>query len=242
MQVFGHRGSPGFPRFAENTRASFRKALELGAVGFELDTRLSGDGTVVVIHDATLERTTNGAGRVSRFSYEELQKLDAGNGDVIPRLSDVLDEFGGRCPIQIELKEAGIAHRVAEMVVQRQITPHVVVIAFDADDVDEFSSSSWSDLRDIAGSVPTALLITSRKLRRIDNEAFIAAARRQAATALHVPRDIAGEELIRLAAASGFPVRVWTVNVPAEAVRLRDLGAESICSDVPAVCLQALAQ
>jgi glycerophosphoryl diester phosphodiesterase len=129
------------------------------------------------------------------------------------------------------------------MVVERQITRHVVVIAFDADDIDDdYSSSSWSDLRDIANTVPTGLLITSSKLRRIGNEAFVTAAREQGATALHVPRDIAGEELMRLAAASGFPVRVWTVNNPEEALRFRDMGAESICSDIPAVCLQALSQ
>jgi glycerophosphoryl diester phosphodiesterase len=242
MQVFGHRGSPGYPRFAENTRASFQKALEAGAVGFELDTRLSADGTIVVIHDAALERTTNSAGCVSQFTYEQLLKLDAGNGQTIPRLSDVLDQFGGRCTIQIELKEAGIADRVAKMVVERQLASQVIVLAFDGDDVDEDSSSSWQDLRNIAATVPTGLLITSRKLRRIGARALIAAARKQDAAALHVPRDIASEDLIRLAAASSLPVRVWTVNDPAEALRFRDIGAESICSDVPAVCLQALSQ
>ena len=84
MRVFGHRGSPGFPRFGENTLTSFRKALDAGAAGIELDVRRCGDGTIVVIHDATIDRTTNGAGPVSGLSYAQLSRFDAGHGDPFP--------------------------------------------------------------------------------------------------------------------------------------------------------------
>ncbi len=242
MQVFGHHGNPGFPRFGENTRTSFQKALDAGAAGFELDTRRCADGTIVIIHDATLDRTTNGSGRVSDFRYEELKTLDAGRGDPVPRLCDILDEFGGRCTIHIELKESGLAQDVSEMARARRIAPNVVVICFDRDDNDESSSSTWDDLKSIATSVPTGLLVTSRKLRRVGNEAFIAAVKQHGATALHTPRDVATAELIHLARASDLPVRVWTVNDPVEALRFQELGAESICSDVPQICIQALAR
>src|SRR5438552_2395631 len=81
MQIFGHRGAPGFPRRCENTLGSFRRALEAGADGFELDVRWCGDGQLVVIHDATVDRTTNGTGRVSTMAYTELRGLDAGGGE-----------------------------------------------------------------------------------------------------------------------------------------------------------------
>ncbi len=242
MQVFGHRGSPGFPRFGENTRTSFQKALDAGAAGFELDTRRCADGTIVVIHDATLDRTTNGSGRVSDFTYDELRALQAGHGDPVPRLCDILDEFGGRCTIHVELKESPLAIDVAGMVASRKIAPHVVVIAFDHDDNDEASSSNWNELKSIASTVPTGVLITSRKLRRIGNDAFLAAAQQNRATAIHTPRDVATGDLIRKARALDLPVRVWTVNDPAEALRFRELGAECICSDVPRSCIEALSR
>src|SRR5690242_10628049 len=115
MQVFGHRGSPGFPRFGENTRTSFRRALEAGAAGFELDVRRCGDGTITVIHDETIDRTTNGSGPLSRFTFEELSRFDAGHGDSIPRLVDILTEFGNQCTVHVELKESGIAKHLAGM-------------------------------------------------------------------------------------------------------------------------------
>ena len=79
---------------AENTIASFARALQLGATGLEFDVRRCGDGRLVVIHDETIDRTTNGHGRVDELSYEELRQFNAGSGEVIPLLVDVLDGFG----------------------------------------------------------------------------------------------------------------------------------------------------
>ena len=71
--------------------ASFRKALQCGATGLEFDVRRCGDGRLVVIHDDTIDRTTNGSGRVADLSYEQLRQFDAGDGEPIPLLADVLD-------------------------------------------------------------------------------------------------------------------------------------------------------
>src|SRR5690349_4216468 len=101
MIIFGHRGSPGFPRSGENTIASFRKALAEGADALELDVRQCGDSTIVVIHDDTIDRTTTASGRVSDFSKTQLKALG------IPCLEEVLDEFSSKCLINIELKEPG---------------------------------------------------------------------------------------------------------------------------------------
>ena len=112
MLIFGHRGAPGYPRRAENTCASFRKALRSGASGLEFDVRRCGDGRLVVLHDETIDRTTNGRGRVRSLNYANLRKYDAGFGSPVPLLADVLDEFGARCLLNIELKENGIAEDV----------------------------------------------------------------------------------------------------------------------------------
>src|SRR5207302_6350972 len=87
--VVGHRGAMGY--CPENTMASFERGLELGADWIELDVHLSRDGALIVIHDETLDRTTNGHGLVRDHSLSELKALDAGDGQRIPTLDEVLD-------------------------------------------------------------------------------------------------------------------------------------------------------
>ena len=102
--VFGHRGdSINHP---ENTLLAFEKALRAGADGVECDVRLSGDGLPVVFHDATLERTTNGSGRLADFSLQQLKGLDAGRGERIPTVTEAADLLRGRGLLCIEFKEA----------------------------------------------------------------------------------------------------------------------------------------
>lgn len=101
-ELIGHRGYPAL--YPENTILSFKKAIEVGCVGIELDVRLSKDNKVVVIHDKSLERTTDGRGLVSDYTLKELKKLDAGKGEKIPTLDEVLDEIKD-VKLLIELKE-----------------------------------------------------------------------------------------------------------------------------------------
>ena len=108
--LIAHRG--GAAEAPENTLGAFRRALDLGIRWFELDVQMTKDGALVVIHDETVDRTTNGTGPVSSFTFEEIRKLDAGSrfspdfaGEKIPTLREVLD----RCAEQgavvfIELK------------------------------------------------------------------------------------------------------------------------------------------
>src|SRR5437016_2615217 len=131
MIIFGHRGAPGYPRYGENTIPSFKKALQSGATGLEFDVRRCGDGRFVVIHDDTIDRTTNGKGRVGNLSYEQLRQFDAGFGKPIPLLSDVLDEFGAQCMLNIELKDPGIAAGVKTLVLQHRLERQVIVSAFE---------------------------------------------------------------------------------------------------------------
>lgn len=109
-----HRGASGYA--PENTMAAFEKALEMGADLLELDVQLSTDGHVVVIHDYTVERTTDGQGKVEDLTLEESRKLDAGawyrpefKGEVIPTLEEVLEHVGGRIGLLIGLDHSGYA-------------------------------------------------------------------------------------------------------------------------------------
>ena len=240
MRVFGHRGSPGFPRFGENTLTSFRKALDAGAAGIELDVRRCGDGTIVVIHDATIDRTTNGAGPVSGLSYAQLSRFDAGHGDSIPRLDAVLDDVGPRGITNIELKEFGMATEIVRLIVERKLEDRVIVSAFDGPDNAADSNAKWVELEQF-GSLPTALLCKKSTLERIGCKGLVDAVRQHGANAIHAAANCVTSELLDLGQRHGIPVRVWTINNPSEALRWRDLGIEAIFSDSPAACLAALA-
>ena len=107
--IIGHRGYPA--KYPENTLAAFEAAIEAGAIMIELDVMLSRDRKVVVIHDAALDRTTNGKGTVADFTLAELKQLDAGSwfdaqfaNQQIPELSEVLDLVNGRVYVNIEIK------------------------------------------------------------------------------------------------------------------------------------------
>lgn len=106
MICFGHRGACGHE--PENTLRSVRRALELGADGIEVDVHLA-DGRLVVIHDDTLNRTTNGTGPVAEKSFACLRSLNAGQGERIPTLEEVFDTVNRRAIVNIELKGLGTA-------------------------------------------------------------------------------------------------------------------------------------
>jgi glycerophosphoryl diester phosphodiesterase len=213
--IFGHRGAPGYPRRGENTRASFRRALQYGAAGIEFDVRRCGDGALIVIHDETVDRTTNGRGRIRDLSCAQLQQLDAGFGERIPLLIDVLDEFGAQCLLNIELKDEGIAPDVKRMVMERRLERQVIV-----------SSFQWDQLEPFRSEVPIALLSSTR-------ENLIRSAQELGATAIHPRCDIVTEQLIVDAHEAQLRVHVWTVNEAADISRFRALGADGIFTDFP---------
>src|SRR5271154_1852254 len=102
MWKIGHRGACGHA--PENTLSSMKKALSFGVHGFEFDIQMSKDGEPVVIHDDTVDRTTNGSGLVSGYTLRELQMLAIQGGERIPSLRNVLDVVDKRCRLFIELK------------------------------------------------------------------------------------------------------------------------------------------
>jgi len=115
IEVTGHRGVKGLA--PENTLSGFRKAVEIGCHGVELDVRLTSDGQLAVIHDATLERTTNGKGAVIDCTMAELNTLNAGYGQTIPTLAEVFKLLkGSPINIQIELKGPNTEEPAAELV------------------------------------------------------------------------------------------------------------------------------
>jgi glycerophosphoryl diester phosphodiesterase len=110
----GHRGAAGHA--PENTLAAIRKGIDLGVDFVEIDVRCTADGVLVALHDASVSRTTNGKGHISRLSFREAKALDAGNGESIPTLEEVLHVAAGKTGLMLELKVDGVAQKTAEAV------------------------------------------------------------------------------------------------------------------------------
>jgi glycerophosphoryl diester phosphodiesterase len=138
--VFAHRGASA--RAPENTLSSFKLAEAEGAKAIELDAKLSSDGQVVVLHDPTLERTTNGSGRAGDYSWSELRALDAGSrfserfhGERIPLLEEVFESFGKRLLINVELANYETPHdalvqKVCDLVRRHALEGGVIFSSF----------------------------------------------------------------------------------------------------------------
>jgi glycerophosphoryl diester phosphodiesterase len=112
MQIYGHRGESA--RAPENTLQAFELALQAGVDGIELDVRATADGVPVIIHDRDLARTTNGSGRVDAVTFDQLRRFDAGSGEQVPALDEVLSLVGDRAHLDIEFKQTRIERAVLE--------------------------------------------------------------------------------------------------------------------------------
>ena len=149
IRVIAHRGASAHE--PENTIRAFLRAAELGADLVELDVHLSADGVPMVIHDAHLERSTDGRGLVAQWTREDLQRLDAGGGERIPTLAEVLEAVRGRLGLYIELKAPGTPAAVVEALRRARPGEEVVCGSFQAPLVRELGA--------LAPELPAALLI-----------------------------------------------------------------------------------
>jgi glycerophosphoryl diester phosphodiesterase len=214
----GHRGACGYE--PENTLRSVRRALEMGAGGVEVDVHWL-DGELLVLHDSTLNRTTNGSGRLRRGTLARVRGLDAGKGERIPLLREVIEAVGRRALLNIELKGPGTAAPVLALLrehIARGWKPEDFLI----------SSFRRAELRQLRGAGLRLGLLFARspRLFRRPAEAFHA-------WSIHVARAQATPRLVSRVHAAGRKLFVYTVNDRAEMDRLEQMGVDGIFSDFP---------
>jgi glycerophosphoryl diester phosphodiesterase len=226
--VIGHRGASS--EAPENTIAAFELALAQGADGIELDVHLSADEQPVVIHDFTLERTTDGAGPVSGHRVRELKRLDAGGwrdrrfrGQRLQTLQEVLERFRDRARFWIELKGGsalypGIEDRVVSMIEIYDVVERVLVQSFDR--------AAIARVRSLNREIPVGALVAEAPLDLglLGPETVDAICPGE----LMVSEELLGE--IRRARLASY---VWTVNEPARMDRLVEWGVSGIITDRP---------
>ncbi|WP_166353706.1 glycerophosphodiester phosphodiesterase [Phytoactinopolyspora limicola] len=214
----GHRGAMAVA--PENTMVSFQLAAELGANEVELDLRLSKDGVLVVVHDATVERTTNGAGAVADLTYAELRSLDAGDGQPIPTFEEVLD--GTTVALQAEIKAPEAVDPLVALLNRRpRDAARVSPCSFDPDVVAELARRRPSNL-----------------VGWIGREASPAAVHR--ARTLGAGRILFGwpgmdDDLVGLARELDLHVNVWPVNTPDQVHAAAALGVDGFTTDQPSL-------
>ena len=219
LLCIGHRGACGHE--PENTLRSVRRALELGAQGIEIDVHFV-DGELVVIHDAKLERTTNGHGYVARKSFADLRALDAGQGERIPTLREVFETVNRAAFINIELKGKGTAGPVRALV--REFVEHR------GWRYEDFLVSSFNraELRAVTDpQIPIGLLLTR------PTRLYALSARRVRASAVNPAARYVTAGFVEDAHRRGWRVFAYTVNAPQEIERLRRLGVDGVFSDYP---------
>ena len=241
MLKIGHRGAPVYA--PENTLRSFKKALEMGVDSVEFDIRRTKDDVLVVLHDATLERTTNGAGFLRDRTLQEVRVLDAGEGERVPTLAEALEFLKGKTRVTIELKERDCVPRLraALHTAGPWNAADVMFLAFDEKNP-EASDSAWADLAELKNIYPqfcTALLFTPRKMMEsgLSVAQICETAVAMKADALAPWSKMVTKEMIDLVHAYRLKIFTWVVDSRSDAVLLGSWGIDGIASNDPATLI-----
>jgi glycerophosphoryl diester phosphodiesterase len=217
IRIVGHRGTMGTE--PENTLRSFRAAQADGADEIELDVRVSADGRLVVLHDSTVDRTTDGSGEVAALTLDRLRRLDAGRGERVPTCAEVLEAVD--LPIQTEVKTAAAVGPLAALVTEYGAAQRITV-----------SSTAPAILAALAAALPTvdrALILPRTPADLV--------ARARAADVRWVAPGLAGLTggLVAGCVMAGLSVDAWPAPDPPTLARALALGAHAVTTDHPGV-------
>ena len=238
IRVIAHRGFSGIA--PENTLAAVRAAIEVGADMVEIDVTLSADGHIVVLHDETLDRTTNGSGEVSRLNLAELKQLDAGAwfdpnfaGEHIPTLDELLAEVEGRILLNVEIKSEavgrGVVTKVASLIRERGMIDQVVVSSF--------SPKALAEMHSVAPEIRTAVLYNAEIHKGQDAVVIVT---ELGASVFNIKRQRLSRKMLRRCREHDIPVGIYTVNQPRRMRRLVKKGVGAIFTDHPDRLLEIL--
>ena len=227
MILMGHRGAKD--EAPENTLAGFQHALTLGLKAVELDIHASRDGRLMVIHDPTLERTTNGAGQVNAFDCVELQKLDAGKNEKIPVLEEVFELLLSKdVQIQVEIKDQDTIAHLAPLFrsLSKSKQELLTIISF---------HHRWlTDWLKLCPSSKTATLLYGYPL---DPAAI---AKTVNASGLSFNIGFIDEQLVHACKSAGLSITGWNANTQEQLMKMQKLEIDFLATDIPKKCLSWL--
>ncbi|MBP6556954.1 MAG: glycerophosphodiester phosphodiesterase [Flavobacterium sp.] len=212
MLKIGHRGAKG--HVAENTLASFQKAIDLGVDMIELDIQLSLDKVPMVIHDQTVDRTTSSVGLVTDFSAKELQKLG------IPTLKDVFELVQNRCEINVEIKSFSVTQAVLDLIDKNIFDKNKILI----------SSFDWNALQEVRFNDEE---IRIGILTETDLDLALAFAKFIKAYSIHPYYHLLTAENVQKIKDKHFKVFPWTINETEDITFVTSLNVDGIITDFP---------
>jgi glycerophosphoryl diester phosphodiesterase len=222
MLKIGHRGAKGFE--PENTLVSFQKALDMHVDGIELDVHLSADGEIIVIHDETIDRTSNGKGFVNRLSLGKLKAFLIEGKHEIPTLEEVFDLVNQKCFINIELKSHDTTDKVVALI-EKYVTKkgwnyeHFLVSSFD-----------WIALQQVTSLNDK---IGVGVLTETDLDLALAFAETIQAKSIHPYFHLLTKESTALIQVRGFQVIPWTINEIEDIQKIKTYNVNGIITDFP---------
>lgn len=226
--IVAHRGNSS--EAPENTLAAVRSAIAAGADAVEIDVYSSFDGEIILSHDSTLERCTNGKGDLRYSTSEYLRSIDAGYsaqfgkkyaGEKMPFLREVLEEIKDKITLVIEIKQIGIEEKVLQLLNETGTRNQVVIIAFAPEVLAKF--------RDIAPDIPTSVLTYSHKTL----EEIIDLAQRAKTFSVDLNFGLCTKEIVTALVTKGYSVWAWTVDDPATMNKMVENGVSVITTNVP---------
>lgn len=238
MKVFAHRGYSG--KYPENTMLSFKKAAEVGCDGIELDVQLTKDGTVVIIHDETIDRTTDGSGRVVDYTYEELSKFDAGKicggrygFEPIPTFETYCQWAAGQDLVtNIEIKSGVYYYEELE---EKTLA---LVKKYGLEDRVIYSSFNHMSMVKVKELKPDAYCGALLEHVGLGNAGYYC--KRFGFDAYHPGVKGLTEEEVKGCKAHGIQVNVWTVNDMGALEQLYEWGCDAVFTNYPGVCMSWL--
>jgi glycerophosphoryl diester phosphodiesterase len=217
VALYAHRGVSA--ELPENTMPAFARAIDLDMFGIELDVHLTRDGVPVVIHDETVDRTTNGSGAIADMDIADLRRFDAGGGTGVPTLVDVLDLVGDRLHVNIEVKAAAAAEAVLAETAGRAAL-RFAISSFNHDVLRYVrTQSSTIELWPLTVAASDDVLTTAAELK---------------STQINIWDTFVNREIVDYCRSREIGCWVWTVNDPERARELEAMGVVGLCTDDPA--------
>ncbi len=220
--VIGHRGAMGHE--TENTITSIQKALDLGVDMIEIDVFKIKSGEIVVFHDDTLERLTNGEGKIEDYTLTELNKLTVTGNHSIPLLTNVLDVIDGQVPLNIELKGANTAKDVNTIVLENVEDKEWALNDF------IISSFNWNELRIMRDTNSNIRIAVLTEENPVD---AITIAKELHAEAINPNFKMLSLEIANTIRDAGFKIYTWTVNNPDEIILAKKWAVDGIITNFP---------
>ena len=216
FKIIAHRGASEYE--PENTLKSFKKAIDLGAELIEFDVRLSKDNSLVIMHDKTVDRTTNGSGIVREMTLSQLKELDAGEGEKIPTFEEALKLIKGKAKPVVEIKEINTEDEILDLLDKHNLIKDAFIVSF--------KKKVLKKVRSINKNIKTCLI-------KILPIGIVTDTIECGANAVAINNRLANKYFINKAHSNDLYIFAWTENNTERCKKLAQMGLDGVVTNRP---------